>query len=157
MENAQNNYVQILPSVYSTKDYVACKPLAVKTQVQTTSIASLMNKIDNLEALEVLFGTEDNVYQFGDKLYLKPESYDNNDLKKTYHINGMAFILVPRSLIIASTRAPKIDYPWTLGGQWQIQQQPITPNWPHPGYPVPHDTSTTIWWTVTGSTSGEKK
>ncbi len=150
--NTTVNYMQVLPSSYSTKDYVACKPMVAKVQEKASSIASLMTKTENLEPLEVILGTEDNAYHYGDKIYLRAESYENPGLKKIYHIDGIAFILVERHLIIASTAIPRIKVePAPQYIPVPIYPQPQQQGWPHPGYPVPNNPSITIWWTVTGS------
>jgi hypothetical protein len=105
------NYMQVVPGIYSAKDIVICKPLVVKEAEKVTSISSLMTKIDNLQPLEVLFCTEDNTLWTGDSVYLRSESYDHPSLKKIYYINGVPFVLVERSLIVATSHMPRMQTP----------------------------------------------
>ena len=105
------NYLQVMPGIFSSKDMVICKPLVSKEAEKVNSIASLMNKVENLEPLEVLFCTEDNLYWTGDSVYLRAESYDHPSLKKIYYINSMPFVLIDKSMVIASSHLPRTQLP----------------------------------------------
>ena len=121
------NYMQVMPSIYSSKDMVICKPLVSKEAEKVNSIASLMNKVENLEPLEVLFCTEDSLYWVGDSVYLRAESYDHPSLKKIYYINSMPFVLIDKSMVIASSHLPRTQLPTLSMHSETHPLQPIPP------------------------------
>ena len=124
---------------------VACSPLPQEAKAPVNSIASLMDKVENLRPLKVVITTEDDVFRAGDEVFLRSESYDHPSLKKVYYIDNMPFILIDKAIIIAckhgTTRWPNFMR------QPFLQSEPYSqPTYPVPGWPQPVNPSYTVFY-----------